>query len=88
MKNPACFITNIRTQWSNLKSWLKFLTIKFVFMFNGLWLFLNLTHYSIIATTNHSPEFNEKSEFNPEISLSPARYDSNIAEKTPIDGVS
>jgi len=39
----------------------------------------------IIAATNHSPEFNEKSEFSPEIAPSPARHDSNIAERTPID---
>ena len=42
----------------------------------------------IIAATNHSPEFNEKSEFSPEIPPSPARHDSNIAERTPIDEVS
>ena len=42
----------------------------------------------IIAATNHSPEFNEKSEFSPEIQPSPARHDSNIAERTPIDEVS
>jgi len=43
----------------------------------------------IIATTHanpsRSPEFDDKPDFSPEMITNPARHDSNIAERTPID---
>ena len=45
----------------------------------------------IIATTHanpsRSPEFDDKPDFSPEMITNPARHDSNIAERTPIDEV-